>query len=145
LETAWALRFGALTSFAFFKQFLAGQALYIVGGGARGMIEQAGLRTTDFFFGLAHTGFLTRKNLDALLRCLPEGTSELMCHPGYVDDDLRRTGTRLLWQREEEFRSLAHQQIFELVRQRNVATVTYKENDLHETPVELLGRRTSLQ
>ncbi|WP_420901962.1 hypothetical protein [Paenibacillus dendritiformis] len=37
----------------------------------------------------------------SLLRKIPEGITELLCHPGYVDDDVRRLST---WTtaREEE-------------------------------------------
>jgi hopanoid biosynthesis associated protein HpnK len=58
------------------------------------------------FYGLSQTGYLNLETLDAILRYLPKGTSELMCHPGYADPHLARTGTRLLAQREVETRAL---------------------------------------
>jgi predicted glycoside hydrolase/deacetylase ChbG (UPF0249 family) len=36
------------------------------------------------------------------VRALQPGVTELMVHPGYPDDELRRTGTRLLESRQEE-------------------------------------------
>lgn len=47
------------------------------------------LRTTDHFYGNIdpHT-FWTEEVLRHLLFTLPEGTSEIMCHPGWVDDEL---------------------------------------------------------
>ncbi len=47
------------------------------------------LQTTDHFYGNLdpHT-FWTEEVLRHLLFTLPEGTSEIMCHPGWVDDEL---------------------------------------------------------
>ena len=33
---------------------------------------------------------LTREGVERLLEILPEGTTELMCHPGYADEELRQ-------------------------------------------------------
>ena len=51
--------------------------------------EHKDLRTTDHFYGNLdpHT-FWTEEVLRHLLFTLPEGTSEIMCHPGWVDDEL---------------------------------------------------------
>ncbi len=48
-----------------------------------------GLKTTDHFYGNLdpHT-FWTEEVLRHLLFTLPEGRSEIMCHPGWVDDEL---------------------------------------------------------
>ena len=48
------------------------------------------------FIGRVHTGILTTTALAGLVRSLPPGVTELMVHPGYADDDLEQTGTRLL-------------------------------------------------
>lgn len=47
------------------------------------------LKTTDHFYGNLdpHT-FWTEEVLRHLLFTLPEGSSEIMCHPGWVDDEL---------------------------------------------------------
>jgi predicted glycoside hydrolase/deacetylase ChbG (UPF0249 family) len=57
---------------------------------------------TPRFIGRIHTGVLNRSTLHALLRATAPGVTELMVHPGYVDDALRRTATRLLESREQE-------------------------------------------
>jgi predicted glycoside hydrolase/deacetylase ChbG (UPF0249 family) len=51
--------------------------------------EHKDLKTTDHFYGNLdpHT-FWTEEVLRHLLFTLPEGTSEIMCHPGWVDDEL---------------------------------------------------------
>jgi hopanoid biosynthesis associated protein HpnK len=59
------------------------------------------LRTPDFI-GRIHTGVLTADRLADLIRGLQPGVTELMVHPGYTDDELERTGTRLLESRQAE-------------------------------------------
>jgi hopanoid biosynthesis associated protein HpnK len=60
-----------------------------------------GLRTPHFV-GRLHTGILTADALAGLVRALQPGVTELMVHPVYADDELERTGTRLLESRQKE-------------------------------------------
>jgi hopanoid biosynthesis associated protein HpnK len=57
---------------------------------------------TPHFVGRIHTGILGADALAGLVRELPPGVTELMVHPGYTDDELERTGTRLLASRSHE-------------------------------------------
>ena len=59
------------------------------------------LRTPNFV-GRIHTGILSAPALAGIVRALAPGVTELMVHPGYVDDELVRTGTRLLESRQAE-------------------------------------------
>jgi chitin disaccharide deacetylase len=60
-----------------------------------------GVRTPNFV-GRIHTGILSAAALAGLVRELQLGVTELMVHPGYFDDELERTGTRLLESRQRE-------------------------------------------
>jgi predicted glycoside hydrolase/deacetylase ChbG (UPF0249 family) len=68
--------------------------------------EHIGLTTTDGSLGVLATGSLTAETLRRMLDAMPEGTWELVCHPGYRDPDLESTGTRLLQSREIEYAAL---------------------------------------
>ncbi len=57
---------------------------------------------TPHFVGRIHTGVLSAEALAGLVRALQPGVTELMVHPGYTDDELERTGTRLLESRQNE-------------------------------------------
>ena len=57
---------------------------------------------TPHFAGRIHTGVLGSDALAGIVRALSPGITELMVHPGYHDDDLERTGTRLLESRQQE-------------------------------------------
>jgi hypothetical protein len=62
--------------------------------------------TTAGTIGVSATGHLNSTTLDALLRGMPPGTFELVCHPGYNDRDLDAVTTRLRAHRETELRAL---------------------------------------
>jgi len=65
-------------------------------------------RTTDHFAGFQLTGRFRTAELVRLIRELPDGTTEFMCHPGRCRDDLRRAPTRLKESREHELAALVH-------------------------------------
>ncbi|HSS45754.1 MAG TPA: ChbG/HpnK family deacetylase, partial [Thermoanaerobaculia bacterium] len=55
---------------------------------ARDALRQAGVAVPDHFLESFYGEGATPKDLRALLGRLPDGTSELMCHPGYADQPL---------------------------------------------------------
>jgi predicted glycoside hydrolase/deacetylase ChbG (UPF0249 family) len=64
--------------------------------------EHIGILTTDGSLGVLATGSLDQATLRRILNAMPKGAWELVCHPGYVDDDLKAAGTRLVESREIE-------------------------------------------
>ena len=92
-----------------------------------GELERAGLVCASDFYGLTATGFLDEETMREILSSLRDGTSELMCHPGWVDDDLRRTPTRLVGQRETEFRALTSPAIKLQARDLGIQLVNYRD------------------
>lgn len=69
-------------------------------------VSTRGFSTTHGSLGVLATGTLDEKTLRSILRGLPEGTWELVCHPGYLDDELRATRTRLQESRVAELAAL---------------------------------------
>ena len=108
------------------KQGVQARGLKLLARNARRMAERAGISTTDYFCGIAQTGVLTREGLQRLLEILPEGTTELMCHPGYADAELRKTRTRLQVSRETELRILTDAGIRKVVATRGIRLISYK-------------------
>ena len=72
----------------------------------RRIVAAEGFTTTDGAVGVAATGSLTIAAVHALISAMPEGTFELVCHPGYRDEQLARANTRLLESREIERNAL---------------------------------------
>jgi len=75
------------------------------------LMAQSGLATPDGTIGVLATGTLGPSSLQSFLRSLPEGTWELVTHPGYNDADLAKAGTRLLAARALEFEALRELQL----------------------------------
>lgn len=70
------------------------------------VIREHGFSTTDGTVAITATGALDAAGLQSLLAKLPQGTWELVTHPGYNDADLARVRTRLRQSRELEMEAL---------------------------------------
>jgi predicted glycoside hydrolase/deacetylase ChbG (UPF0249 family) len=90
-------------------------------------LERAGLFFPAHFYGICQTGFLDGPSIQSVLQQLPEGASELMCHPGYFNTELEKTGTRLLGQREIELKALTADSVRKVVIARNVQLTNYPD------------------
>jgi len=112
-------------------QYLGGRALSALSRRFREKVRQASLSCPEYFFGITHTGFLDGESLLKILRRLPEGTSELMCHPGYADAELARMATRLREQRHAELEALTRPEVKAFVAEHGIELIRYR--DLVET------------
>jgi predicted glycoside hydrolase/deacetylase ChbG (UPF0249 family) len=64
------------------------------------------VRTPEGTLGISATGHLDEGVLRSVLAAMPDGTFELVCHPGYNDADLDATTTRLRSSRAVELAAL---------------------------------------
>lgn len=108
------------------KQGVQARGLKLLARDARDLADHAGIATSDYFCGIAQTGVLTLEGVETFLKNLPEGTTELMCHPGYVDDELRNSATRLQESRELELQILTHPQVRKLVAFQGIRLISYQ-------------------
>jgi predicted glycoside hydrolase/deacetylase ChbG (UPF0249 family) len=69
-------------------------------------IRAGSVLTTDGTLGISATGSLNADTLSSILKTMPEGTWELVTHPGYNDPDLDAVTTRLRTHREVERQAL---------------------------------------
>jgi len=46
-----------------------------------------GITVNDHYFGFQEAGSLSLFRLESILRDLPRGTTEIACHPGYIDEE----------------------------------------------------------
>lgn len=79
-----------------------------------------GLRTTDYFVGLAVTGHLGVDEMERIIQRLPRGFTELMCHPGHCGVELRAAPTRLKESRERELEALLSPRVRKAIEARGV-------------------------
>lgn len=89
----------------------------------------AGLKTTDHFTGFRLTGSLTTESLIALLEKLPDGLTELMCHPGRLGPELRKASTRLKESRAIELKALTSERVSAVLTRRDIRLVNYRNSD----------------
>ncbi len=83
-------------------------------------------RTTDHFAGFQITGRFQTRELVALIRALPEGSTELMCHPGHSTGELRAARTRLKESRERELAALTSPEARRALEECGVELVDYR-------------------
>ena len=89
--------------------------------------KRAGLLTPDGVVGVIETGSVDDSLLRQTLASLPEGTWELVCHPGYNDADLGAIHTRLLESREEERRLLTSPELRKFLEEQKIRVINYRE------------------
>jgi predicted glycoside hydrolase/deacetylase ChbG (UPF0249 family) len=80
---------------------------------------------TDHFAGFRLTGRLDAAALSALIRRLPPGTTELMCHPGFLREELRSARTRLKESRERELRALVAPEVRQAILEAGIELTNY--------------------
>ena len=102
-----------------------GRIVFRVANAFQEKLVRAGLLFPANFYGLSQTGFLHTQSILDILGRLPDGVSELMCHPGYVDADLLRAGTRLLGQRQVEIEALTAAPVRKLVADHGIRLMDY--------------------
>jgi chitin disaccharide deacetylase len=107
------------------RQGVQARGLKLLARDAHEMAERACIASADYFCGIAQTGALTRDGMEALIESLPDGTTELMCHPGYVDEDLRRSATRLQESRQTELEILTDTAVRKLVATKGIRLINY--------------------
>jgi predicted glycoside hydrolase/deacetylase ChbG (UPF0249 family) len=117
------------------KRYSQVRVLHAFSGQFLQRTKRAGLLTPDGVLGVIETGARfgsgEGSGRDSLLRetlaGLPEGTWELVCHPGYNDADLRAAGTRLLDSRDEERRLLTSPELRQFLDEQKIRVIGYAE------------------
>ena len=89
------------------------------------VLASAGVRSTDYFAGFQLTGRMGTAELLEVLEQLPDGVTELMCHPGYNRGDLAKAPTRLKQSREIELHALTSPEVMALVEKRGIQLSAY--------------------
>jgi predicted glycoside hydrolase/deacetylase ChbG (UPF0249 family) len=80
----------------------------------------AGCRITDRFVGFSLTGDMRLEDVERLLRFIPDGFTEFMCHPGFCREELLASPTRLKESRQRELEALVSPQARRIVEERQI-------------------------
>jgi len=98
-----------------------------LGKSFRKSVAKAGLLTPDGTVGIVATGALDDRLFENIVDSLPEGTWELVCHPGYNDAELDSIRTRLRESREIELRVLTSSASREALTRSGVQLISYRD------------------
>jgi len=89
-------------------------------------MRRAKILTTDAIIGIAQSGLWSKQLMLRMIEEIPHGLSELMCHPGYDDDELKTVKTRLRSSRMTELKLLTDPEIIEKIRDSHVELSSWK-------------------
>ena len=103
------------------------RALGLLRGRFHRVLERHGCCTTDHFAGFQITGRFRTAELVQLLAIVPEGTTELMCHPGRCGAALRQAPTRLKESREQELQALLAPEVRAALDRYEIELVDYRK------------------
>ncbi len=109
------------------KKYGQVKALGVLGHGFRKSIDEAGLLTPDGTIGIVVTGALDERLFASSMDNLPEGTWELVCHPGYNDAELGAVRTRLRESRAIERRLLTSPEAREGLTRNGIELISYRD------------------
>jgi predicted glycoside hydrolase/deacetylase ChbG (UPF0249 family) len=115
-----------MTTTAPFLKRATSRALGLVRRQFHRTLERHHCRTTDTFAGFQITGRFRTGELVNLIEQLPEGLTELMCHPGHCREPLRQARTRLKESREEELEALTAPETRAALERCGVELVSYR-------------------
>lgn len=112
---------------ALLKRYGQVRILNAFAGYFRRQTPKAGLRFPDGVIGVIETGLMDGILLRQALTSLPDGTWELVCHPGYADADLRVMNTRLIESRDRERQLLTSPDLKNFLEKQKIGLINYRD------------------
>ena len=94
---------------------------------ASARVRAAGLKSPDCFVGADDSGRLDAGRLERLLDALPDGTSELLCHPGTGAAGIAEAYPDWNFRWDDETQALTAPRTRERLRQAGVTLTSYRE------------------
>jgi chitin disaccharide deacetylase len=90
------------------------------------LIQEFNPRRPDVFFVHFYDEAATKEDLLHIINNVSDGTSEVMCHPGYVDDAFAKESV-YNFQRERELKILTDPSIKESIKANNIQLITFAD------------------
>jgi predicted glycoside hydrolase/deacetylase ChbG (UPF0249 family) len=117
-----------LESFVSLKQYCQPHALKklfigLLAKRARLLFKSQGLLFTDHFAGMQFPRVSNPATLRAFLQSIPQGTTELMCHPGFKN----HANPFSTEEREQELSALTHADVLRDIQHLNICLISYSE------------------
>ncbi len=118
---------GVLGRPSLWKRWSQVRVLNRIARGFRDAVHDAGLVTPDGTLGIVATGVMDELLLGEIIEHVPDGTWELVCHPGYDDADLALAGTRLRASRAKELEILTSPAVRERLEMHEIKLLSYND------------------
>src|SRR4029077_3110631 len=109
------------------KRWLEVRATHMLSARFRHAAELAGIAMPDGTLGIIATGALDRPLLRSIIQNIPEGTWEMVCHPGYDDAKLGAVHTRLRASRAQELQLLTAVETRNLLEENRIQLISYHD------------------
>jgi len=90
------------------------------------LIQEFNPRRPDTFFVNFYDKAATKEDLLHIINNVNDGTSEVMCHPGYVDDAFAKESV-YNFQRERELKILTDPSVKEAIESNNIQLITFTD------------------
>ena len=103
----------------------AGRLFTVADAPYRRAAQRRGIRLTDHFLGYRLTGTLDEASLLSALEGLGEGTTEFMCHPGFLSGELQVASTRLKESRVRELEALTSPRVRAFMDARSIRLASF--------------------
>lgn len=114
------------------RQFLKVCLLSVIASINKSILRKNSVSHPDHFFGSGSSGEMTISRFERIISKLPEGTSEIMCHPGYVASEIETLkdefGTFDLFPlRDNELKALLSPRIRESIKRAGIELISYRD------------------
>jgi chitin disaccharide deacetylase len=90
------------------------------------LLKEFNPRRPDVFFVDFYDETATKEDFLNIIKYVPEGASEIMCHPGYVDDVFAKESV-YNFQRERELKILTDPAVKETIEAQNIELITFAD------------------
>jgi hypothetical protein len=90
------------------------------------LMQEFNPRRPDVFFVNFYDKTATKEELLNIISSVGEGTGEIMCHPGYVDDEFAKESV-YNFQRERELKILTDAAIKQAIESQNINLITFAD------------------
>ncbi len=87
-------------------------------------IQYSGITFSDNFWGLKHSGNIDENNILKLLDNIEHGTTEMMCHPGYADNEYYQKYNNWEYKPEKELKALISERVKERIKSDNIKLIS---------------------
>jgi hopanoid biosynthesis associated protein HpnK len=114
-------------NFHLMQRWLGTGMLNAFAGSFRRTVRDSGMISPDGALGVVATGQWDASLLRFVIEHVPQGTWELVCHPGYDDAQLRGLPTRLRESRQKELQLLTSPETLSLLARHDIRLVSYRE------------------